>query len=136
MSEIARHFSGVTPVINGNLYVGTSQTMLTLSDLHAAQSRLQGVTTRTSLIHFPLCKEDPRRLLLKPENQQPIGAFKLRGAYNKIACLSEEDRARGVISYSSGNHAQGVAYAARALHVKSVIVMPSNAPQIKRDATA
>jgi threonine dehydratase len=136
MSEIARHFSGVTPVINGNLYVGTSQSMITLSDLHAAQSRLQGVTTRTSLIHFPLCKEDPRRLLLKPENQQPIGAFKLRGAYNKIACLSEEDRARGVISYSSGNHAQGVAYAARALHVKSVIVMPSNAPQIKRDATA
>src|SRR6476469_3030101 len=106
MSEIARHFSGMTPVINGNLYVGTSQTMITLSDLHGAQSRLQGVTTLTSLIHFPLCKEDPRRLLLKPENQQPIGAFKLRGAYNKIACLSEEDRARGVISYSSGNHAQ------------------------------
>src|SRR5690349_1465300 len=110
--------------------------MITLSDLRTAQARLQGVITPTTLIDFPLCAEDPRRLLLKPENQQPIGAFKLRGAYNKIACLSEDDRKHGVISYSSGNHAQGVAYAARALHVKSVIVMPNNAPQIKRDATA
>ena len=110
--------------------------MITLSDLHSAQSRLQGITVRTKLIEFKLCAEDPRRLLLKPENQQPIGAFKLRGAYNKIAALSEEDRQRGVISYSSGNHAQGVAYAARALKVKSVIVMPNNAPQIKREATA
>jgi len=110
--------------------------MITLSDLHAAQSRLEGVTKRTRLIKFPLCAEDPRRLFLKPENQQPIGAFKLRGAYNKIASLSEEERKRGVISYSSGNHAQGVAYAARALKAKSVIVMPNNAPQIKRDATA
>ena len=110
--------------------------MITLSDLHAAQSRLKGVTVRTQLIQFPLCAEDPRRLLLKPENQQPIGAFKLRGAYNKIASLSEAERKRGVISYSSGNHAQGVAYAARALNVMSVIVMPNNAPVIKRDATA
>ena len=109
--------------------------MTTLSDLHAAQSRLQGITTRTRLIEFKLCAEDPRRLLLKPENQQPIGAFKLRGAYNKIASLSESERRRGVISYSSGNHAQGVAYAARALNVKSVNVMPNNAPVIKREAT-
>jgi threonine dehydratase len=67
---------------------------------------------------------------------QPIGAFKLRGAYNKIASLSPEERSRGVITYSSGNHGQGVAYAARALGVKAVIVMPDNAPAIKRDATA
>jgi threonine dehydratase len=80
--------------------------------------------------------EDDRQLYLKPENLQPIGAFKLRGAYNKIAALSDEERQRGVISYSSGNHAQGVAYAARALGVKAVIVMPSNAPKIKREATA
>lgn len=111
-------------------------TMITLSDLRTAQSRLQGVTVLTELVPFSLCDADPRRLLLKPENKQPIGAFKLRGAYNKIASLSEQERKRGVISYSSGNHAQGVAYAARALHVKSVIVMPNNAPQIKRDATA
>jgi len=110
--------------------------MITLSDLHAAQSRLRGITTRTRLIEFPLCAEDPRRLLLKPENQQPIGAFKLRGAYNHIASLPEADRQRGVISYSSGNHAQGVAYAARALKTKAVIVMPNNAPAIKREATA
>src|SRR5579864_2061533 len=110
--------------------------MITLSDLRSAQSRLQGVTVRTQLIPFPLCAEDPRHLLLKPENQQPIGAFKLRGAYNKIASLTEDERKRGVISYSSGNHAQGVAYAARALKVKAIIVMPNNAPAIKREATA
>jgi len=77
-----------------------------------------------------------RRLFLKLENLQPIGAFKLRGAYNKIASLSEEERRRGVIAYSSGNHAQGVAYAARALKAKAVIVMPRNAPAIKLRATA
>jgi threonine dehydratase len=110
--------------------------MIALSDLDSARSRLQGITTRTRLIEFKLCDADPRRLFLKPENQQPIGAFKLRGAYNKIASLPEAERKRGVISYSSGNHAQGVAYAARALGVKSVIVMPNNAPAIKREATA
>ena len=110
--------------------------MITLSEIHQAQTRLNGVTIRTRLVEFKLCTEDPRRLLLKPENQQPIGAFKLRGAYNKIASLSGDERQRGVISYSSGNHAQGVAYAARALKVKSIIVMPNNAPQIKREATA
>jgi threonine dehydratase len=109
--------------------------MITLSDLHSAQSRVQGITVRTRLIEFPV-SDGNRCLLLKPENQQPIGAFKLRGAYNKISFLSEQERQRGVISYSSGNHAQGVAYAARALKVKSVIVMPNNAPQIKREATA
>src|ERR1700678_4219980 len=101
--------------------------MVTLADIRAAQDRLRGIATRTPLIEFKLCDADPRRLFLKPENQQPIGAFKLRGAYNKIAFLPEEDRKRGVISYSSGNHAQGVAYAARALGVKAVIVMPNNA---------
>lgn len=73
---------------------------------------------------------------MKLENLQPIGAFKLRGAYNKIASLSEQERVRGVIAYSSGNHAQGVAYAARALGTKAVIVMPANAPAIKLEATA
>ena len=65
-----------------------------------------------------------------------MGAFKLRGAYNKLASLSPEDRKRGVITYSSGNHAQGVAYSARALGMKAVIVMPGNAPAVKREATA
>src|SRR5208282_1960438 len=110
--------------------------MVTLSDIWSAQARLRGITLVTPLIEFQLCDADPRKLYLKPENQQPIGAFKLRGAYNKIASLSQEERKRGVITYSSGNHAQGVAYAARALGVKAVIVMPDNAPAIKRQATA
>jgi len=80
--------------------------------------------------------QDQRELYLKPENLQPVGSFKLRGAYNKIASLSEEERRRGVIAYSSGNHAQGVAYAARALGVRAVIVMPRTAPAIKRESTA
>jgi threonine dehydratase len=120
--------------------------MITIHDLHAAQSGLEGIIKRTRLIEFPetmwgqppsaVRPGEARRLFLKPENQQPIGAFKLRGAYNKIASLSDDERKRGVISYSSGNHAQGVAYAARALHTKAIIVMPNNAPQIKREATA
>jgi threonine dehydratase len=109
--------------------------MITLSDLHAARTLLQGITTRTHLIEFEPVDQN-RRLYLKPENQQPIGAFKLRGAYNKIASLTNGERQKGVITYSSGNHAQGVAYAARALKTKAVIVMPGNAPQIKREATA
>ena len=110
--------------------------MVSLTDIRAAQARLKGVTVHTRLTEFKLSEGDARRLFVKPENQQPIGAFKLRGAYNKISSLSEPDRKRGVISYSSGNHAQGVAYAARALGVKAVIVMPNNAPAIKRLATA
>jgi threonine dehydratase len=110
--------------------------MVSLTEIKQAQTRLKGITVHTPLIEFGHLESNARRLFLKPENQQPIGAFKLRGAYNKIASLSEEDRKRGVITYSSGNHAQGVAYAARALGVNAVIVMPGNAPAIKREATA
>jgi threonine dehydratase len=74
-------------------------------------------------------------VFIKDESRQPIGSFKLRGAYNKIAQLTPEERKRGVITYSSGNHAQGVAYAARAVGTKAVIVMPSNAPEVKKQAT-
>jgi threonine dehydratase len=110
--------------------------MVALPDIQAARARLSGITVHTPLVEFKLCEGDPRQLFLKLENRQPIGAFKLRGAYNKIALLSEQERKRGVITYSSGNHAQGVAYAARALGTKAIIVMPNNAPQVKRDATA
>ncbi len=89
---------------------------------------------RTPIIRFPQ-PIDGRTLHLKPENLQPIGSFKLRGAYNKISSLTDDERRRGVIAYSSGNHAQGVAYAARALGVKATIVMPRNAPAIKLDGT-
>ena len=92
---------------------------------------------RTPLFEAPFAQQSGAgRLFLKLENLQPIGAFKLRGAYNKIASLSPAERERGVIAYSSGNHAQGVAYAAQALGVKAVIVMPSNAPPNKLNATA
>jgi threonine dehydratase len=89
---------------------------------------------RTPLLKYPQ-PLDGRTLYLKPENLQPIGAFKIRGAFNKIASLTLEQRGRGVITYSSGNHAQGVAYAARELGAKAIIVMPSNAPKIKVEAT-
>ncbi len=110
--------------------------MVTLTDIREAQARLRGVAVRTGLIQMQLPASDDRKLYLKPENLQPIGAFKLRGAYNKIASLSDAERSRGVVTYSSGNHAQGVAYAARALGVKAVVVMPANAPALKREATA
>src|ERR1700690_3575680 len=121
--------------------------MVTLDDIKRAQQRLRGVAARTPLIAYfpPANKPGPGekldnhaargQLWLKPESLQPIGSFKLRGAYNKIASLTDEERRRGVISYSSGNHAQGVAYAARALGVKAVIVMPRNAPRRKLEST-
>ena len=109
--------------------------MVSLDDIRAAQNVLHGVAVRTPLVQWTGAK-DQRELYLKLENLQPVGAFKLRGAYNKVASFSNEERRRGVISYSSGNHAQGVAYAARALGVKAIIVMPGNAPKNKLDATA
>jgi len=109
--------------------------MVTLHDIRAAQARLHGIAVRTPLFEWTAPGES-RKLYLKLENLQPIGAFKLRGAYNKVASLSDEERRCGVISYSSGNHAQGVAYAARALGVRAIIVMPSNAPKNKLEATA
>ena len=92
------------------------------------------MAARTPLLRYPQ-PLDGRTLYLKPESFQPIGAFKIRGAYNKIAGLTMEQRSHGVITYSSGNHAQGVAYAARELGAKAVIVMPNNAPKIKVEAT-
>jgi threonine dehydratase len=109
--------------------------MVTLKDILAAQSLLRGVAVRTPLLEWTGVTAK-RRLFLKLENLQPIGAFKLRGAYNKLASLAEADRRRGVIAYSSGNHGQGVAYAARALGMKAVIVMPGDAPKNKLEATA
>ena len=109
--------------------------MVSLHDIRAAETLLHGIAVRTPLFEWT-GMGDQRKLYLKLENLQPIGAFKLRGAYNKVASLTDDERRRGVISYSSGNHAQGVAYAARALGVKAIIVMPGNAPKNKLDATA
>ncbi len=109
--------------------------MVSFNEILSAQVLLRGVAVRTPLLEWT-SGTDRRKLFLKLENLQPIGAFKLRGAYNKVASLTEQERRRGVITYSSGNHGQGVAYAARALGARAVIVMPDNAPQNKIDATA
>jgi threonine dehydratase len=108
--------------------------MVDLEQIRTARERLRGVAIHTPIVRFPQTL-DGRALYLKPENLQPIGSFKLRGAYNKIASLSDAERARGVIAYSSGNHAQGVAYAARAMGVKATIVIPRNAPAVKMEST-
>jgi threonine dehydratase len=95
------------------------------------------VAPRTPLVEFP--QNGPqvgRHIYLKLESLQPMGAFKLRGAYNKIAALPEEVRRRGVITYSSGNHAQAVAWAARAFGIRAVIVMPRSSPPVKQKNTA
>ena len=103
---------------------------ITLTDIQDAAARIAGTAIHTPLIPLP-----NTHILIKAESAQPIGSFKLRGAYNTIAQLTLEQLALGVITYSSGNHAQGVAYAARALGSKAVIVMPDNAPDVKITAT-
>ncbi len=117
----------------------STESLVTLDAMRAAATRIAGIALKTPLIRapFPRTNGSPeeREAWLKAESLQPIGAFKIRGAANKILQLSPEEIRRGVITYSSGNHAQGVAYAARAVGAKAVIVMPSNAPAIKRDAT-
>src|SRR5215831_7148250 len=107
--------------------------MVTLKNIQKARALLQKVAVRTPLVECKLSGDT--RILIKPENLQPIGSFKLRGAYNKISSLSADERRRGVVAHSSGNHAQGVAFAARALGVKATIVMPSTAPKVKLKAT-
>lgn len=99
--------------------------IVSLPEIREAAERIRGVATRTPLLRW----DD--RTWLKPESLQPVGAFKMRGAYHKLASLTDEERARGVVTYSSGNHAQAVARAARLLGAKAVICMPENAPRIK-----
>ena len=106
--------------------------LVTIDDVRRAAANLAGVAIRTPLIPFGTAGAGGPRILLKAESLQPIGAFKIRGAYHAIATLSPEERVRGVVTHSSGNHAQGVARAARLLGTRAVIVMPANAPEIKR----
>jgi threonine dehydratase len=108
--------------------------LVSLAQLRAAQVTLKGIAVHTPLVRMEDYSGDSE-LWIKAECLQPIGSFKLRGAYNCIASLTPEERRRGVITYSSGNHAQGVAYSARALNIKAVIVMPSNSPEVKLRAT-
>jgi len=111
-------------------------------EIRAAHKRIEGTAVRTSLYALDRTKLEAGRIAapeyeiyIKAESEQPIGSFKLRGAFNMVAQVPADELKRGVITYSSGNHAQGVAYAARALGAKAVIVMPSNAPEVKKAAT-
>ncbi|WP_223648531.1 threonine ammonia-lyase [Hymenobacter psoromatis] len=109
--------------------------LITLADLHQAQQRLRGLARRTPLLPFDLPELGGEQVYLKPESLQLIGSFKIRGAGNRLMALTAAERARGVLAYSSGNHAQGVAFAARQLGLRATIVMPTNAPRVKIDAT-
>ncbi|HEY0223635.1 MAG TPA: threonine/serine dehydratase [Pseudolabrys sp.] len=108
----------------------------TAADIEAAAERLFGVAVRTPLINAPVLDAAlGARIFLKAETLQRTGSFKFRGAYNKISSIPEARRAAGVVAYSSGNHAQGVAAAARLLGMPAIIVMPSDAPRLKRERT-
>ncbi len=111
-------------------------TPMTLDAFKSARSVLQGVLRSTHLIPSPyLSKLCGNNVYLKPENMQVTGAYKIRGAYYKISTLSEEEKSRGLITASAGNHAQGVAYAATAAGVKATIVMPTTTPLVKVNNT-
>jgi len=110
--------------------------MMTLEQFKAARSVLQGVIFETNLIHSPaLSRSCGNNIYLKPENMQITGAYKIRGAYYKISTMSEENKAKGLITASAGNHAQGVAYAAQAAGVRATIVMPTTTPLVKVNNT-
>jgi threonine dehydratase len=109
----------------------------TAVDVDAAAVRLAGVALRTPLISSPtLDALTGGRIFLKAETLQRTGSFKFRGAYNKVSAIPEADRKGGVVAFSSGNHAQGVAAAAKLLSMPAVIVMPADAPRPKRERTA
>ena len=108
--------------------------MLTIDNVYRARNALNGVARKTDVIYAPkLCKD--AEVYLKTENLQVTGSFKVRGAYYKMACLSEEEKARGVVACSAGNHAQGVALAAQKNGIKAVICLPDGAPISKVEAT-
>jgi len=110
--------------------------MLTLKDFEEAVEQVQKAAIKTELIYSDyLSEQTGNKVYLKPENLQKTGAYKIRGAYYKISTLTEEERAKGLITASAGNHAQGVAYAAKVYGCKAVIVMPTTTPLMKVDRT-
>ncbi|MBU1378901.1 MAG: threonine/serine dehydratase [Alphaproteobacteria bacterium] len=114
-----------------------SDLAVSLADIEAAAARIEGVAVETPLLESAALNERMGlRVLIKPETLQRVGAFKFRGAYNRLVQLTEAERKRGVVAFSSGNHAQGVALAARLLGIPALIVMPADAPKVKADATA
>ena len=110
--------------------------MSKIQNFITAREKLSKVLLKTSLIHSPIfSKESGNEVFIKPENLQKTGSFKIRGAYNKITNLSDEEKKKGVIASSAGNHAQGVAYGAKESGIKAVIVMPKSTPLIKVEST-
>ena len=110
--------------------------MLTLKAFEEASEIVQRVTSETKLVHSKFLSEQTgNKVYLKPENMQMTGAYKLRGAYYKISTLTPEEREKGLIAASAGNHAQGVAYAAKAYGCKATIVMPTTTPLMKVNRT-
>jgi threonine dehydratase len=110
---------------------------ISLADIEAAAERLKGVAVETPLLESAALNERlGARILIKPETLQRVGAFKFRGAYNRLVQLTPAERAKGVVAFSSGNHAQGVALAAKLLGIPALIVMPADAPKVKAQATA
>ena len=110
--------------------------MLTLKDFEEAVEQVQKAAIKTELIYSDyLSEQTGNKVYLKPENLQKTGAYKIRGAYYKISTLTEEERAKGLVTASAGNHAQGVAYAAKVYGCKAVIVMPTTTPLMKVDRT-
>jgi threonine dehydratase len=108
----------------------------TIADVYRADKQLSGIVKKTRLIQSDFFSEQSgNEIYIKPENMQHTGAFKLRGAYNKISQLTDEEKSKGVITSSAGNHAQGVAFAAQKLGVKAVICMPATTPILKVEAT-
>jgi threo-3-hydroxy-L-aspartate ammonia-lyase len=105
-----------------------ASSLTTLDDIRAAAERIKPVARVTPLID--VSEAAGRPLFLKAENLQPVGAFKIRGAYNMVAQLTPAQRAAGVITYSSGNHGQAMALAARTLGAPAVVVMPTTAPAV------
>ena len=106
--------------------------MVTLDDVRAAAERIAKVAVRTPLLPFRSTGDgDGAAVFLKPETLQPTGSFKIRGAHNTLSQMTAEERARGVVTHSSGNHAQAIARAARLLGIRALVVMPNNAPAVK-----
>ena len=118
----------VTTVGAAGIETDETAPLVGITAIRAAAALLRGIAIRTPLVSFGRPND---RHLLKAESLQPIGSFKIRGAYNAIASLSPDERERGIVTHSSGNHAQGVARAARLVGARAVIVMPDDAPAVK-----
>ena len=136
--ECVNTFNGLSEELKriGKLQYCKAYALTKLEKFEEACEQVKKVTLKTNLVYSEYFSEvSGNKVYLKPENMQYTGAYKVRGAYYKISTLSEDERAKGLITASAGNHAQGVAYAAKMYGVKAVIVMPTTTPLIKVNRT-